>query len=186
MKSLQERLMGSLARLPGTADELYDELRRILQQAIRAEVLQTPAFAVKNLLRQSRPTPSKTGGVLYAIAGGPKEFGRLGGDANPNDRFVRDDGAVIHFSLTVEEAPGEKTLSLYGYDFELYFPSQVPTGFVRFDLNKPGHANEDKGLRSHFHPSHEDLQVPSPVLVPAEALSFLLYRMRPSRDVPRS
>lgn len=186
MKALQGRLEQSRAKLPATAGELFEELRRILQQAVRAEVLRTPAYDVSKLLKQTVPTRSRHGGNLRAITCGPKDFNRLAGNVDPKERLVREDGAVIHFTIMVEEVPGAEQLRLHAYDFELYFPSKEPTEFVRFDLNEPGHDNEDDGVRSHFHPSHEDLQVPSPVLAPAEALSFLLYRMRLKRDVPRS
>ena len=184
MKSLQDRLEASLARLPATAQELHEALRRILQQAVRAEALRTPPYEVSKLLRLTS-SQSKQGGSLIAITGGPKDFSRLDNEVDPKERLVRDDGAVIHFSISVKELPGSDRVRLHAYDFELYFPLKQPMWFVRFDLNEPGHENQDLGLRSHLHPSHEDLQVPSPVLSPMEVLSFLLYRMRLRRDVQR-
>jgi hypothetical protein len=53
-------------------------------------------------------------------------------------------------------------------------------------LNQRGHENEELGLRSHFHPSHDDLQVPGAMLSPAEALSFLLYGFRIRREAART
>jgi hypothetical protein len=44
----------------------------------------------------------------------------------------------------------------------------------------------DLGLRAHVHPGHEDIQLPSPLLRPLEALEFVLYRCRLRRDTPRS
>lgn len=66
--------------------------------------------------------------------------------------------------------------------FELYYPSKQPIWFVRFDMNQPGHDNEDLGLRSHVHPGHEDLLLPGAVLSPVEALSFLLFGFRLRRS----
>ena len=75
---------------------------------------------------------------------------------------------------------------MLAYDWEIYFPTGQPISFCRFDLNLIGHTNDDRGLRAHVHPGHDDLQVPSAVLTPVEALTFLLYRCRSLRDVPRA
>ncbi|HET7504851.1 MAG TPA: hypothetical protein VFK02_27700, partial [Kofleriaceae bacterium] len=72
------------------------------------------------------------------------------------------------------------------YGFEVYFPSRDPIAFVRFDLNLRGHDNDESGLRSHLHPGNDDLQLPSPVLTPAEGLLLVLYGCRPRRAVVRS
>lgn len=187
MRQLQERLDGSLGKLPATANELHDALRQILQKAVRTEALKTPPYSASDLLTCSESSEkSMRGGLVYAIAGGPKDFERLIADIDPKERIVRDDDAVIHFTITVEEVPGESTLLLHAYDFELYFPLSEPMGFVRFDLNKPGHMNDDLGLRSHCHPSHENLLVPSPLLSPPELLSFLIYGLRLRRDAQRN
>jgi hypothetical protein len=98
---------------------------------------------------------------------------------------MRDDGAVVHFALIVREQPGA-SLDLIAYGFEIYFPSHQPIAFVRFDLNDHRHSNDDLGLRAHLHPGNEDLQLPSPLLFPLDALNFLIYRCRPRRDTPRS
>jgi hypothetical protein len=187
MRELQARLEGSRDRLPSTANALHEALRRILQKAVRTEALKTPPYSASELLTCSESLQkSRRGGPVYAIAGGPKDFARLEADIDPRERIVRDDGAVIHFTITVEEVPGESLLFLHAYDFELYFPPRQPLAFVRFDLNEPDHENEDLGIRSHLHPSHEDLLVPSPQLSPAELLSFLIYGLRLRRETGRT
>ena len=177
MRSLQERMAPVLKPLPASAKELHEQLRRILQKAIRAEVLQTPPDIVtRELLKlvssDKNSTVKKLGGT-HGIFGAKKDFDRLTEPANPNEKLVRHDGAVIHFTLTVKEDAGP--LELIAYDFELYYPSKQPIWFIRFDMNQPQHKNEDLGLRSHVHPGHEDLLIPGVMLSPAEALSFLLF-----------
>jgi hypothetical protein len=97
---------------------------------------------------------------------------------------MRDDGGVVNFSLEVLQGVG--SLELIAYGFELYFPDCQPIPFVRFDLNDRGHSNDDLGLRAHVHPGHDDLQLPSPMLPPLDALKFVLYRCRLRRPTPRS
>ncbi|WP_434299702.1 hypothetical protein [Corallococcus exiguus] len=183
MLKLQERLEGTLGTLPATATELHDALRQILQKAVRTESLTTPPYKASGLLVFSESKEkSRRGGPVYAIAGGPKDFVRRTADVDPKERIVRDDGAVIHFTITVEEPPGAGVLFIHSYDFELYFPQNGPVGFVRFDLNKLEHKNSDLGVRSHLHPSHENLLVPSPLLSPTELLCFLVYGLRLRRE----
>jgi hypothetical protein len=177
MRSLQERMVPVLQTLPRRAKDLREELRRILQKAIRAEVLKTPPdIATRKLLKLVSSEESrkvKELGGTHGILGAHKDFDRISVAADATERLVREDGAVIHFTLTVKESAGP--LELIAYDFELYYPSKQPIWFIRFDMNQPGHKNEDLGLRSHVHPGHEDLLVPGVVLSPAEALSFLLF-----------
>ncbi len=183
MCSLQKRLEQVHPILPSRAERLHDELRRVLLRANRAEVLQNPLYETTKLLKlvpAEKSRKVKELGGTHAILGGYKDTKRR---AEPKEMFIRDDGARIHFSIIVKENPDK--LELIAYDIELYHPSREPVWFVRFDMNQPGHTNEDLCLRSHIHPSHEDLLVPSPVLSPVEALSFLLYGFRLRRESTR-
>ncbi|HYO57454.1 hypothetical protein [Archangium sp.] len=187
MKDLQGRLDVPFP-LPATASKLYQELLRVLLGAIRATVLLTPEHYVRKLLRlESSQDSSKVFelGGTHGIFGGPKDNKRHTiEDIRHAERLVRDDGAVIHFTITVKEQPDG--LELIAYDFELYFPSKEPISFVRFDLNPRRHRNDaERAMRSHLHPSHDNLQVPSAMLSPTEALSLLLYGLRIERDAPR-
>jgi hypothetical protein len=121
---------------------------------------------------------------VFEITGGPKEFVRATAPELAG-HFLRDDGGVVHFALTVREQRG-RPLDLIAYGFEVYFPDRQPIAFVRFDLNDRRHSNADLGLRAHLHPGHEDLQLPSPLLPPIDALTFVLYRCRLRRDTPRT
>jgi len=154
LTSLQKRLETSRGTLPRSADDLYEKLRQILQLASRAEVLRTPPFRISRLLKIGAPDLLKgqPSGRRVAITGGPKEFSRLTDSIDCDTRLVREDGAGIHFTITVEEVPGSQHIDLYAYDFELYFPTKSPTEFIRFDLNERDHRNDGDGLRSHLHP----------------------------------
>ena len=75
-------------------------------------------------------------------------------------------------------------LQLLAYDFELRFPEAQVPGWIRIDLNLPGHDNEEDGLRSHLHPGNDDLQAPAPLLSPLELLDLFLHGLR-GRGKPR-
>lgn len=183
MRDLQLRLEENAPPLPTTAAELHEQFGRVLRRAIFDEVLVNGGHDVGRLLRLTAASRSGDPNV-FALTGGPKDFRRVEAPQRA-ERFLRDDGAVIHFALVVRERPAAP-LDLVAYGFEIYFPSQLPIAFVRFDLNDRRHSNDDLGLRAHLHPGNEDLQLPSPLLSPLDALNFLIYRCRPRRDTPRS
>jgi hypothetical protein len=183
MRDLQLQLEQNVPALPTTAKELHEQFGSVLLRAIRDEALVNGAYHVGQLLRLTATSRSGDPHV-FALTGGPKDLRR---EASPRreERFLRDDGAVIHFALIVRERQGAP-LDLIAYGFEIYFPTRQPIAFVRFDLNDRRHSNDDLGLRAHLHPGNEDLQLPSPLLFPLDALNFLIYRCRPRRDTPRS
>ena len=184
LRDLQGRLELALRPLPVHARDLREDVASVLRRAVLSEVLRNGEYDVANLLRLSEGTPSDTG-TVFTLTGGPKEFARPTVSVNAREHFVRDDDAVIHFALTLRERH-DIPLELIAYGFEIYFPSKEPIWFVRFDLNKRGDENAEFGLRSHLHPGHEDLQLPSPLLSPVEALNFVLYRCRLHRGVSRT
>jgi hypothetical protein len=139
-------------------------------------------YAVKRLLRLT-PDP-KHGRSYWVLTGGPIDFQRTA-EPDPETRFVRRDGGIVHFHMTLRECDA-RSIEVLAYGFEVYFPSRDPIAFVRFDLNFRGHGNDEAGLRSHLHPGNDDLQLPSPVLEPREALLLVLYGCRPQREIARS
>jgi len=95
--------------------------------------------------------------------------------------FKRSDGAWFDFHIHLRSYDGEVdehrgSLELLGYGYEIRFPTELgcDVRWLRFDLNHPDHPNEAKGVRAHFHPGDEELQAPSAVLHPEEALELLL------------
>jgi len=138
-------------------------------------------YSVKKLLKLT-PDPEERPSC-WVLTGGPLDFGRTT-EPNIDTHFVRADGGVVHFAMTLSEDHARNSV-VFAYGFEVYFPSQKPIAFVRFDLNYVGHGNDEAGLRSHLHPGNDDLQLPSPVLAPIEALLLVLYGCRQQRDVSR-
>jgi hypothetical protein len=177
-KELQGRLEGALGGLPRTAEELYEEICAVLQAAVRAEHLTNAPYEIKDLVRLT-----EVQGV-HLITGGPKDFRRNANEQGEGRRLRRDDGSVLHFSLTTRAK--SEGLTMLAYDFELYSPSRSPVWFVRYDLNPIYHANSDDGLRCHFHPSDDDISLPAPWLTPCEALTLLIHGTRAGRATPRS
>lgn len=77
-------------------------------------------------------------------------------------------------------------MELIAYDFEIRFEQgNGQPRFVRFDLNFLGHANQERGIRSHIHPGTDDFSAPSPLMSPLEVLHILLHELRVSRK-PRA
>ena len=182
LRRLQQRLSAATPALSVAPRDLYEQLRVLLTRAIREQVLRNGMYTVKKLLRL---TPDPEGHPsCWVLTGGPLDFGRTA-DPDLDTHFVRADGGVVHFAMTLREGDA-RNVEVLAYGFEVYFPSREPIAFVRFDLNVRGHGNDEAGLRSHLHPGNDDLQLPSPVLAPLEALLLVLYGCRSRREVSRS
>lgn len=151
-------------------DELFNNIRKHLLDASDEGILASSVSDILALLRKDKDKKAHPKGEA-SILGGPTNFKR-----DPQSpAFERDDGARFDFAITVRWETCE--LKLLAYHFEIRFPEGSP-GFVRFDLNTPGHPNEDLGIRSHIHPGHDDLQVPAPLMHPIEVLDVLVYGLR--------
>ncbi len=181
LQRLQRRLSAATSPLACTPQDLYQELYALLLHAIREEVLQNGMHTVKKLLRL---TPDPKGRPrCWELTGGPLDFARTA-EPDRSTRFVRTDGGIVHFHMTLLERHAQ-SIEVLAYGFEVYFPSRAPIAFVRFDLNFRGHDNDEVGLRSHLHPGNDDLQLPSAVLEPREAVLLVLYGCRPQREAAR-
>jgi hypothetical protein len=188
--ALQNRGEPTLSALPKDASSLYEQLHAILARARLADMILTPPYQLSKLVQLSPPDfDPKTKRTVHSLVGGPKDLDRLLDAADPTTRIVRDDGTVIHFSLTI--ADGSAGLELIAYNFEAYRPlkqrhsednPQEPFAFIRFDLAFRGRKNEERGMRSHLHPGTDDIQVPSAWLSPAEALTYLVVGCRVTGD----
>ncbi|MDI3283674.1 hypothetical protein [Polyangium sp. 15x6] len=180
MRAVQARILG--AGLPlgvTTPKELRDRIRTRLLRASNQERIRTPLQGIHRWVNEG------PGDKRYerVITGGIKDFARRPESA----RIKRDDGAWLHFTMTVRW-DGKSALEMLAYDFELVFPTGHVPPFVRLDLNEPGHHNEAIGLRSHIHPGNDDLQLPAPLMTPEELLDlFLGDELRPrDKDKPRT
>lgn len=159
--------------LPDEPKELHGQLRNHLVRASdEGRLAMKQHDVLQRLKRIESPFPGMP--ECAGIVGGEKDLKRTGGKPH----FLRPDGGWFVFSLVVRARRG-KALELVAYDFELCFPAHaVQTGgfprFVRFDLNRPGHQNQDRGLRSHFHPGHDDLIAPAPFMSPLDLLDLFI------------
>lgn len=160
--------------IQSSAKELWKKVNATLQKAVQAELLKTAPYDVSRLLRPVSESGRRGGGGTYEFSCGPiQDELKL---PNSRDCLVRDDGAVITFSVTIAEQPGRVGLELIAYRFDLTFPpgSDGPR-FIRFDLDQ---RHEQDGLRSHVHPGLADGRLPSPILDPIEVIHFLLVHLR--------
>lgn len=137
---------------------------------------------VHRILKISRWRPDLTGAGQVDIAvGDVRNFRR-----DPTfPRFTRQDGSWFDFQLTIRVVTGG--YSVVSYDFEIRFVHQPRLGFLRFDLNPPGHGNDEDGLRSHLHLNVDDdgFSIPTPMLSPFEVLDIFLHGVSPTGRVRR-
>jgi hypothetical protein len=162
-----------------SAKILRAQIFKLLNGAGDDGMLATTQADLQRLLKLT-PQP-KQGKSVMAVMVGPatKNFKR--DLAEPHIR--RRDGAWFDFSVLVDET--QKPAEIIGFDFELRFPEGFPTAFLRYDLNTPGHNNQDDGLRFHIHPGSDDLIIHSAPLTPIEILQQFLYGL-PIPTKPRA
>jgi hypothetical protein len=175
MSSLPERILLTMPALEArTAEEMHRALRKLLLSASDQGRMRGGHDAIYRWVQLAKPPSDvSTDPRARAIVGGVKDFKR----APESAHLVRDDGAWIHFTVTVIEGKKTAPLQLHAYDFEIVLAGR-PIPFVRFDLNTPSHANTARDLRSHLHPGDDDAQVPAPILSPEEALDLLVNGFR--------
>jgi len=151
----------------------------VLQQAYQAEQLSTGPADIEKYVRFDEPPDDirKQSPNAWAIVGGRKDFKRLSTSA----QLLREDGAWLHFSVSVEEIRGE--LSVIAYSFELVFDQSANPRFVRIDLNQPDHKNDaERGKRCHLHPGHDDIQIAWQEQSPEDVLTFLVTDLRAIKE----
>lgn len=179
---LQARILEASPNIDGElhGDDIVRAIRNTLNSAYNDGILENPLNEIYEYVK------SESDGDKFRIMGGlvddKKPFARTADQI----RIKRSDGAWLHFTITLRCATtgkkkGKKVEALWAYDFELVFPDGHSPSFVRFDLNEPGHDNEDREIRSHMHPANDDLLVPAPVMSPEELLDVLLRRLH-ARD----
>lgn len=176
------------SRVTGGASLILEGLRDVkaLKRALRSRLV--TAFRQELLIKdythlvwhQSKQVDLPGGHRVKAtsVIGGVE----INRDRDPSlPCFRRSDGAWFDFHIDLRPYDGELEqhrgdLELLGYGYEIRFPAALgcDIAWLRFDLNHPEHHNETRSVRAHFHPGHEDLQAPSAVLRPDEALELLL------------
>lgn len=153
-----------------TGRRLFREIQRYLIKAADSRLLEGGQAGVHQRLRAA---PLKEG-IFEIAVGDERNFRR--DPSLPHFRRCKD-GAWFDFQMQLREHP--QGFDIVQYDFELRIPSSdsVCSTFVRFDLNPPGHDNEDDGLRSHMHVNSDDdgMAVPAPVMSPFELLDIMVH-----------
>lgn len=157
---------------PRTARECCQEIRSYLIKASDQKLIDQSPSEVRRLLLG--PFSKGRSGIYDIAVGNVRNFRR----ERSLPHFSRSDGAWFDFQLLVQEHTGATTIVSYG--FELRMLDERPFSFVRFDLNPPGHANDDDGLRSHLHLGTDDegFSIPAPVMSPFEILDLFLFGLR--------
>jgi hypothetical protein len=148
---------------------LWAAIFQLLNAACDDGILATTQAELRGLLKIT-PQPKQGKNVIAVMVGAAtKNFKR-----DPTQPHLRRrDGAWFDFSILVDET--QNPAAIIGFDFELRFPEGLPTAFLRYDLNTPGHNNQDDGLRFHIHPGSDDLMIHSGPLTPIEILQQFLY-----------
>jgi hypothetical protein len=149
------------------ASVLQKQILKLLTQAHDENKLKTKLHEIHDLLKLEQST--QHGADVSEILGGQRNFKRL----RDIPHFERVDGCWFDFAILIDQKP--KPAEILG----------LPVQFLRFDLNLPGHNNEDRGMRFHLHPGSDDLMVHSPPMSPLEILHFFLYGL-PIPDKLRS
>jgi hypothetical protein len=178
LQGLQARVVNAPLTFPSSAEVLREDVRLVLMQACRAELLETGMHPVSRLLStvaESREDGRRT----YVFSCGPIDFKRR--EANATNCLLRSDGAVLSFSVTLGPREDSSALELVAYRFDLTLPNNA---FLRFDMDSPEKGHSGEGLRAHIHAGDKDVRLPSAVLHPLEALTFLLLHPRAGSTPP--
>lgn len=194
--ALQQRVASAETFTVGPkTSAVFARLKEQLSEAVGAG-LASSQFDVGNALKLS---PDRLVICCGTSPTGPANFHRV---QQAGNHLLRDDGAWFDFHLTFRDA-APATLIAYGFELRLPVsatsnptsPAGDPTvqaaaisrlpPWIRYDLNRPGHTNHGRDLRSHLHPGHDDLQLPAPVLFPEELVHLCLTALRFDPDRKR-
>jgi hypothetical protein len=179
-QEIQQRSLQAFSLEVKSAKNLYQQLSKILNQAHNEGFLETKLSDIHKLLKmtdRNRQQVVILGGLEKE---GTKNFKR----SKDIPHFSKRDGCWFDFAITIDQAP--QSTEIIGFDFEMRFPEVMPVKFVRFDLNFPGHDNQNDGLRFHFHPGSDDLMIHSPPMSPVEILHLFLYGLEIPQKVRNS
>jgi hypothetical protein len=146
---------------------LQAQILKLLTKAHNEEKLKTKIQEIRSLLKLEQST--QHGEDIVEILGGQRNFKRL----KDLPHFERFDGCWFDFAILIDQK--QNPIDILGFNFEIRFPHEMPVQFLRFDLNLPGHNNQDRGMRFHLHPGSDDFMVHSPPMSPLEILHLFLY-----------
>ncbi len=148
--------------------KLFQRLIGMLEIAFEQGILKTKPHIIRSLVKLDKGNEFKIEGGIN----GAKNFKRIKNIDSPN-YLERVDGCWFDFSIIGIQNP--QSIEIIGFNFEIRFPDHVPVKFLRFDLNLPGHANENLGMRFHLHPGYDDFKIHANPMSPIEILNLFLY-----------
>lgn len=153
-----------------SAKELRAQIFNCLNQASNEGILATKLHEIHRLLKLAES--KQDGANVYEILGGQRNFKRR----VDIPHFKRADGCWFDFSILIDQQA--RNVEIIAFDFEIRFPEKMPVRFLRFDLNPPGHGNDDRGMRFHLHPGSDDLMIHSLPMSPLEIVNLFCMACR--------
>ncbi len=173
--AIQKRSLENISLEVKSAKTLRAKISQCLQFANDNKILKNQLHEINALLKLNNSSEIKEH-KYWEIMGGEKNFNR----DKSVPHFQLNNGCWFDFAITINEMI--KPARIIGFDFELRFPEPVNCEekvlyprFIRIDLNLPNHANDDRNMRFHLHPGHDDIMIHSPAMTPLEILHLFLY-----------
>lgn len=175
--ALHERIAKTRPLIDARSPEDYFKhaVRRCLLRAADEGWLTSGPHTISQHVRLDRRSAQIPEHGAQDLIGGPKNFARRKDDAV----LHTSDGGWLSFSAVLR--PSEGQVEILAHNFERVHDDRA-SRWLRFDLNPSGHDNDHRGLRAHFHPSNDDLQLPSPIFAPHELIDLLLAPPVPPGD----
>ena len=170
---IQRRSLSDISLKPKSAKALWAEILRILTLAYDDKKLTNKPHEIHGLLKLYYSSVIKQQGY-WDIMGGEKNQDRI----TDIPHFSLKNGCWFDFAIIVNE--NNKEAEIVGFNFEIRFPEKMYSRFLRIDFNTPNHDNDDKNMRLHLHPGHDDIMIHSPPMSPIEILHLFLYGI----DIP--
>lgn len=152
------------------AEYLQKAIRPRLRKAVDEGRL---AIGISDIHQHVKVTRSEHERDAFDLVGGRYNQRR---DPRLADLRTPDDGWLFFSAILRPVAAG---LQVVAYDIERVFGPHHRPAWIRFDLNPPGHPNDHRGIRSHFHVDNDDLQLHAPIFAPHELLEILLSDLGP-------
>lgn len=173
---IQRRSLTDISLKIKSARFLRSEISRYLTLASSEKILNDKLDEINKKLKLAKSTikevQSERG--YWDIIGGEKNQKRI----RDIPHFSLTNGCWFDFAILVYE--NNKEAEIIGFNFEIRFPETMSSRFLRIDFNPPNHANDDKNMRLHLHPGHDDIMIHSPPMSPIEILHLFLYGI----DIP--
>ncbi|MBI5609113.1 MAG: hypothetical protein HY902_09545 [Deltaproteobacteria bacterium] len=141
-----------MLKLAYGADAFY----RWLAVAIRTHA---PAQHVDQLLRRQVDPNHRDTAVIY-----------IGGTKPSDPKLVSSFGLAAHGKFVIRSTRAGHELCAYAFTVAKPAADGTPRNFVRLDLNAEFHVDPNGEPRSHLHPSHDYVRIPTAVLHPKELL----------------